>query len=162
MLITVGLLAAIGGGLMLYFIAKQPDSFVTQKIIRPIVGFVSGFKKFEDVDHAKPAHILTATEIHAAFEGDEAKAKTEFEGKVVQVNGIISSIASPNDANRVILLEVDGNSNVSCQMDPQFIDRLIDIAVGDDVAIKGICSGSKKDDLLGSLDVLLNRSVLVK
>ena len=144
-LIAVGLLAIIGGGVMFYFITKQPDSFVTQKLIRPVVGFISGFQQFENVDEAKPAFTLTPGELQGAFAKDEAKARATYAGKIVEVKGTISSIAQ-SDSNRVILLEVDGMSNISCQMDPQFNNRLKDISAGKVVSIKGICHSAKKDD----------------
>jgi len=150
------------GAITFYFITKQPESVVTQKIIKPVVGFLSGFKQFEDIDASAPAYTLTAAELQGDFAQNETDAKLKYEGKVVQVSGIISSIASHADTNHVILLEVDGISNISCQMDSRFNDRFRDISPGSNVSLKGICSGSKKDDLLGSLDVLLNRCVIVK
>lgn len=156
-LIAAALLAVAGGGMVFYFITKQPESFVTQQIIRPVAGILSGFKKFEDVNESAPAFTLAPAELQAAFANDEANAKETYEGKVLLVKGVISSIASPTDTNRVILLEVDGISNISCQMDSRFNNRLKDIAPGNTISIKGICIGSRKDDLLGSLDVLLTR-----
>ncbi len=160
-LLVVGLLAALGGGAAFYFITKQPESFVTQKIIKPVVGFMSGFKKFENVDESKPDFTLSSVELQSAFATDEAQAKEMYQSKIVQVNGMISSITAASDTNLVLLLEVDGISNISCQMDPQFHSRMGGVAPGNNVVIKGICSGSKKDDLLGSQDVLMNRCVLV-
>ena len=65
-------------------------------------------------------------------------------------------------ANIVILLSVDDpTSNISCQMDPTFNDRLKNLKNGGTITIKGICNGSKEDDLLGSLDVMLNRCIVV-
>lgn len=147
---------------MFYFVTRQPEGFVTQKIIKPLVGFISGFKEFENVDRAVPVFSLSSAELHQAFMQDEALAKTKFEGKVIQVSGVVSSIASPTDTHRVVLLEVDGISNISCQMDPVFNERMKDIASGSSVRIKGFCSGIKRDDLLGSLDVLMNRCLVVK
>ncbi len=160
-MIAAGLLAVAGGGIAFYFITKQPESFVTQQIIRPVAGIISGFKKFEDVDESSPAFSLTPAELHAAFANDEANAKETYEGRILLVKGVISSIASPTDTNRVILLEVDGVSNISCQMDSRFNNRLKDIAPGITISIKGICIGSRKDDLLGSLDVLLTRCAAI-
>ena len=162
-LTIAGLTAVLGGGIAFYCITRQPDSFVTQKIIRPVVSFMSGFKQFEDVAESKPAFSMTSKELHSAFEKDEANAGKMYNGKVIEVSGTISSIAAPTETNIVILLSIEDNpvSNVSCQMDAAFNDRLQKYAAGSQVAIKGICNGAKKDDLLGSLDVLLNRCVIV-
>lgn len=161
-LLIIGLIGLMGAGFVFFFVTKMPDSFITQKIIRPVVGFVSGMKKFENVDAAKPEFSLEASGLYEDFMNDPAGAKNRYENKIVQVSGTVSGIAGQTDANRVILLEVDGVSNISCQMDPQFNDRLTSISAGDALIIKGICSGAKTDDLLGSLDVLMNRCVIVQ
>lgn len=166
-LLAIGLVAAIGGAIAGYSIANHPDSAFTKSvvipIVKPLVDLVSGFEKHQNVDESKPAFTLTTSDLQGAFVKDEAAAKTTYEGKVVQVNGTVSSIASPTDTNVVVLLAIDGDaaSNVSCQMDPAFNSRLNGIAAGSVISVKGICNGSKKDDLFGSTDVLLNRCVIV-
>ncbi|HXH18199.1 MAG TPA: hypothetical protein VNJ07_03860 [Chitinophagales bacterium] len=161
-LLLLALLAAAVGAAVFYFVTRQPESVVTQKIIKPVVGLLSGFKQFENVDKATPAFTLTSADLHSAFAKDEAQARALYEGKVIQVSGTVASIASPTDTNRVVLLEVDGVSNVSCQMDPRFNERLKNVAPGNAVILKGICNGSKKDDMLGSIDVLMTRCVAGK
>ena len=160
-LLGAGMLAAVIGGISFYSLTKQPDGFITQKMIKPLVGLISGIKKFEEVADAKPAFTLSANELQSAFAKDEAKAMEMYNSQIIQVNGSISRIAAPTDTNRVILLEVDGLSNISCQMDPRYNERLADVSPGSKVTVRGICNGSKMDDLLGSIDVLLNRCVLV-
>lgn len=166
-LLGMGLALAIAGAVAGYCIASHPDSAFTKRVVipmvKPIVDLVSGFEKHKNVDQSKPAFTLSPNELQGAFVKDEAAAKTTYEGKVVQVNGTISSIASPTDTNVVVLLTIEGDaaSNVSCQMDPAFNSRMNGIAAGSVISVKGICNGSKKDDLFGSHDVLLNRCVIV-
>jgi len=167
-LLFIGFLFALMGGIAGYLIAKHPKSAVTKTIVlpvvKPLVDFVSGFTKHANVDRSEPQFILSPDELQAAFGKNEAEAKTLYEGKIVQVSGTISSIESPTDTNIVILLAIENDpvSNVSCQMDAAFNTRINGLAAGNNVAIKGICNGVHKDDLLGSLDVLLNRCVAVK
>ncbi len=163
-LVVISFIALLGGGLMFYSVTQKPNSPFTQKVIRPIVGFVSGFTKHQEVENSKPAFEMTADELQAAYLNNRENAMKSYDGKVLQVSGKISNIASPTDTNIVILLTIENDplSNISCQMDPAYNERLKQIAPGETITMKGICNGFKEDDLLGSLDVLLNRCVVVQ
>lgn len=167
-LLIFGFVVILIGGVAGYFITQQPDSAFTKTVVvpvlKPFVDLLSGFSQHKNVEQSEAQFVLKPDELHEAYGKNESEAKAQYEGKIVQVNGIISSIASPTDTNIVVLLTIerDPMSNISCQMDPSFNERLEGLAAGSKVSIKGICNGAKKDDLLGSLDVLLNRCVIVE
>ncbi len=167
-LLILGFAAALIGGTAGYFITQQPKSAFTKSVVvpvvKPFVDFLSGLTEHKNIEQSAAQFVLTSDELHEAYGKNESEAKAQYEGKILQVNGIISSIASPTDTNIVVLLgiESDPMSNISCQMDAAFNDRLKGLAAGSTVSIKGICNGAKKDDLLGSMDVLLNRCVIVQ
>lgn len=167
-LLAVSFTALLAGGIAGYFLTQQPDSAFTKSVVVPVVkplsDFLSGFTTHQNIEQSEAQFILAADELHASFGKNETEAKAQFEGKIVQVNGVISSIASPTDTNIVVLLTIhnDPMSNISCQMDPAFNTRLKGLTTGSSVSIKGLCNGAKKDDLLGSLDILLNRCVIVQ
>ncbi len=168
LVITVLAVGLIGGGTVFYFMTQKPESNFTKNVIipvvKPIVDFASSFKKHTEVDKAKAAFALNPEELQGAFKNDETLASEKYLGKILEVAGSVASIASPTDTNIVLLLSIDKDamSNVSCQMDSRFNDRIKGIGVGDSITIKGICNGVKKDDLLGSTDVILNRCVIVQ
>ena len=167
-LTVIAAFGLVASAVVFYFLTQQPESSFTKNVIvplvKPIVGFVSGLKPHENVAGAEPDFIFPTDTLQYFFKANEQEATKNYNGKILQVSGTISNIASPTDTNIVVLLAIDSDpmSNISCQMDPAFNDRLKGLAAGSSVSIKGICNGAKKDDLLGSLDVLLNRCVIVQ
>ncbi|GIV34776.1 MAG: hypothetical protein KatS3mg031_2311 [Chitinophagales bacterium] len=165
-IMVVGLLILITGGVVFFSITQWPESRFTRHVIiplvKPLVDLTSRFTQHKEVEKTSPAFILSASELQAEFLQGEELAKEKYIGKVVQVHGTIAKIASPADTTIVLLLAIDADplSNVSCQMDPRYNERVKDLNVGDMVSVKGICNGIKKDDLLGSTDVVLNRCVV--
>lgn len=167
-LTVIAAFGLVASAVVFYFLTQQPESAFTKNVlipvVKPLVGFVSGLKPHENVAEATPDSMLSTDSLQHFFKRDEPEAAKAYSGKILQVNGTISNIASPTDTNIVVLLAIDSDpmSNVSCQMDAAFNERLKGLAAGSKVSIKGICNGAKKDDLLGSLDVLLNRCVIVE
>ncbi len=158
----------VASAVFFYFITQQPESNFTKSVIvplvKPIVGFVSGLSPHTNVDETKAEKLLTTDSLQQLFKENEQEATKSYNGKILQVSGTISNIASPTDTNIVVLLAIDSDpmSNISCQMDPAFNARMKGLSEGSIVSIKGICNGVKKDDLLGSTDVLLNRCVIIE
>lgn len=167
-LTVIAAIGLVASAVVFYFLTQQPESGFTKNVIvpvvKPLVAFVSGLSPHTNVDETKADFTLSTDDLQKPFKADEQEAAKIYIGKIVQAKGTISSIASPTDTNIVVLLAIDSDpmSNISCQMDPAFNDRLKGLTAGSSVSIKGICNGAKKDDLLGSLDVLLNRCVVVQ
>ncbi len=110
---------------------------------RPVAGTE---KKKADVE-------ISASDLLAAFEADEAAANSQYSGKVIQVNGIIGSMESKESGNKISIQTDNPMSGVICEMeDGQDISSL---NTGETVTVKGVCTGFLSD-------VVLVRSSLVK
>lgn len=161
-------LGLIASAVIFYFLTQQPDSAFTKRmivpVVKPFVGFISGLSPHTNVDASEAAYLFSPDSLQQFFIVNASEATEKYAGKIIQVSGIVSDIATPTDTNIVVLLAIanDPLSNISCQMDPAFNERLQGVSSTAVVTIKGICSGAKQDDLLGSTDVLLNRCVLVQ
>lgn len=96
---------------------------------------------------------ISANDIYSAFQENEIAADEKFNGKLVKITGIISSINSSGiltSAN--ILLSVDGSffGCVQCNFNSTNSKALANIEKGQSVTIIGTCGG------LASFNVMIN------
>lgn len=121
-------------------------------------GILFGLYKYnlgsEDLQKVKPDFIVSAEDLVKAFEADETAATASYAGKVIEVSGTIQRI-NPGENNALsIALRTDSElSSVICTL--QGDHDLPEIKTGEQVTLRGECSGFL-------LDVLLNNCVVVR
>lgn len=142
LLLSVFILALIGA-IIVYFIWNKP---------------------FTDTEHKKPAYTITAVELFTTFSTDSATAKTRFigdenNGKVIQVQGEAAEVKTNQANEQVILLKTNtSGAYINCTMGERAL-----IKAGDNVSIKGMCSGYLFDADMGIPgDVTMVRCYVVK
>lgn len=95
-------------------------------------------------------YTLTADGLYNAFEEDEAKAMSLYEGKVISVNGEVISIKeSENGMNVTLKAEKAMLGGINCSFD----DTKMKLSKGENATIKGRCQGFL-------MDVVLNNCVI--
>ena len=83
----------------------------------------------------------------------------QYTDKVITVQGIIKKIDA-NENPVVIALGNSGEfSSVQCSMDSTHAQLYTSIKEGQKVAVKGMVTGGRSEDMFGT-DVILNRCVL--
>jgi hypothetical protein len=95
----------------------------------------------------KAAFNLKSTELVGSFETDETNANALYLGKVLIVSGRIDQIKEDSLAASVYLKEADAISGVMCSFSKENID-LAKLAVGDEIKVKGICTGYLMDAVM--------------
>ena len=114
--------------------------------------------------HRKPADLSTIqpmVKVNAGafldeYEMDEAKANHQYLGKTIQVQGTIAEIIKQQDTLANVMLGDAGSMHkVSCLLDKQHIGLIKQYKAGQQITIKGICTGFL-------MDVELNRCVIVE
>lgn len=124
-----------------------------------------GYKKFTgknpDLSDKAPDFTVDAPTLIAAFDKDSAAASKQYVGKLVQVTGAVSKI----DTAGVISLGKQGEmSSVQCTMDHRHPIDYTKFKEGQNITIKGTCSGYNAEEMLGEklgTNVQLNFSVIV-
>jgi len=98
------------------------------------------------------AKVVSAKKLYSDFSTNEQQANTSYLNKAVQVNGkVIEVKKNQSDQPQVVLDTGDPIFGVACTMD----NNLNNIRPGDEVTIKGICTGYLND-------VIIIRSLLLK
>lgn len=88
---------------------------------------------------------ISAFELLAVFNKDEAAANTQFLDKVIKVEGSISAV----DVGKNTSLTIDAGdlmSSIVCELAEN--ENIAELEVGDDVNVKGICTGFLSDVIL--------------
>lgn len=133
------IVAAICFGAIIGIIASEDSTSDSQ----------SGIENESEIKYIE----ISANDIYSAFQENEIAADEKFNGKLVKITGIISSINSSGiltSAN--ILLSVDGSffGCVQCNFNSTNSKALANIKKGQSVTIIGTCGG------LASFNVMIN------
>jgi hypothetical protein len=113
-------------------------------------------RKPADLFSVQPAAKVNAGEFLDAYEKDEAAANQLYLGKTIQVNGIIAEIVKQQDTlANVMIGDTASMHKVSCLLDKQHIGLINQYKEGQQITIKGICTGFL-------MDVEMNRCVIVE
>ena len=111
-------------------------------------------RKPTDLSKVNPEATISAVALITSFKENEATANKTFLGKTVLVNGIISEIDNENDTLiNVYLGDSTLLEKVSCTMDMSKSDEYKNLKKGQQISIKGFCTGYLQD-------VELNRCVI--
>ncbi|MCB0790317.1 MAG: hypothetical protein H6595_13665 [Flavobacteriales bacterium] len=106
-----------------------------------------------DAGAEEPVARIEASALLQEFSADEAAANARFNGKAVQVTGIVKEVTAPAAGPTTVSLETgDPLSLVICESDD---GRAAQLKAGNKVTLKGFCAGY-------NLDVLLQRCVIVE
>jgi hypothetical protein len=113
-------------------------------------------EKTTDLSKVNPEFTLTAQELFDAFSMDELSANEKFIGKVVQVDGNVSSIEYAGDSIvSIILMNEDQFAGIACTFQNDSEYPFNKISEGDTLTVRGICLGML-------VDVLLNYCVVIE
>jgi hypothetical protein len=110
-------------------------------IIGAFIFFRTWYMPHRNVKNEKGIQV-TAQAIMDAYSADEKKANTVYLDKAIEVNGEVSDLAKNEAGKTVISLKTnDPMGGVRCTMK----EDVGNIKKGDNVTVKGICSGYLMD-----------------
>jgi hypothetical protein len=113
--------------------------------------------KHSDIKKAKPDFEISATQLQKEFEYDETKASIKYINKVLEINGTIASVEQEDNNSVNISLSTENHiSSVICTC-PAISDPSV-FKPGDQITIRGICSGFLMDVLLNNCAVIKNKN----
>ncbi len=115
-----------------------------------------------DTAKLKADYNLPAATLIREFETDQQSANKKYWDKVINVQGQVKEFARDEKGFISLALgDTSSMSSVRCSIDSLHTKEAGSIKKGDQLAVKGICSGFNADELLGS-DVILVRAVVNK
>lgn len=119
-------------------------------------GFYLYKKKPADIRKETAAYEITAANLLAEFNADEPAANKKFIDKVIAVKGRVSEIKTDSSGQATVFLDSgDLMSAVTCSFYQEEAPAAKALRQGDQVTIKGKCTGKL-------MDVVLNKCSITK
>ncbi|MBA2746568.1 MAG: hypothetical protein H0U44_10115 [Flavisolibacter sp.] len=113
----------------------------------------------KDLKEVTADYIFETPALIAAFEKDSALASKQYVDKIISVSGNVKTIDA-HDNPVVIILGAPGKmSSVLFSMDSTYAEEYKNIREGDQVRLKGVCTGGESQELFGT-DIKFNRAVV--
>ena len=113
------------------------------------VGFYMYNKPHQDMERAEADMAIQASELYDAFEQDENAANERYLDKVVQVKGKVKSVSKADDGSVSLTLESGSDMfGVICEFDKLTEHAETTFETGQEVTLKGICTGKLMDVVL--------------
>ena len=110
--------------------------------------------KPQDLQKAKPHYSISAVDFQKAFDENEKAASARYINKILDVSGTIASVKSGEKNTFNVALETGNElSTIICTF--HSIKDTTILRPGNQIIIRGVCSGFL-------MDVLLNNCVVVK
>ncbi|MCB0567352.1 MAG: hypothetical protein KDD01_23535 [Phaeodactylibacter sp.] len=113
------------------------------------VGYFMYNKPHQNMEKAEADMTLESTALFSAFEANEAEANEKYLDKVIKISGTVKEVNTDEEGNISLTLE-SGNElfGVICQMDNLTKQEKTDFKIGEQVTLKGICTGMLMDVVL--------------
>lgn len=126
--------------------------------IAAVAGAAGGYylwnKPHKNMTKAEAAHSVEANALLSEYENDEAAANAKYLSRIIEVKGEVAQVLEGENTT-VVLATENGIFGIKCELDPHSKVEFPTYKAGDQVALKGECTG-----FLG--DVVLVRCVPVE
>ena len=121
-------------------------------LIIGLLGIFIGYKMYNKphINVAeKPVEItIIANTLLADFSSDETKANTEYLDKIIAVKGMVTTIEFNGEKAAISLQTKDDFGSVVCYLVKDEFKKSAEIKEGQEVILKGICTGFLMDVIL--------------
>jgi hypothetical protein len=125
---------------------KIPILLFALALIGGGIGFWMYNKPHQDLADSAADAQLSASELFASFEQDEAAANQQYLDKLIEVTGQVAEITPTDDGGAVVMLRGEADMfGVSCSFLPEESAAFQALEVGQTTTIRGLCSGYLMD-----------------
>ena len=112
-------------------------------------------KPHRNIAGSKADFAIDAPALLQEFETDETAANKKYLDKIIAVKGRIASIETTPEGNLNIALTTNSDmATVSCAMLPSEKDEAANIKAGDEITVKGLCTGMLMDVVLTNCSIV--------
>jgi DNA/RNA endonuclease YhcR with UshA esterase domain len=123
-------------------------------IIGAFIGYKMANKSHIDISTTSPEITVTATQLIDEFTIDELASNTKYLDKLIAVNGTISSIKKEEEKGIISLKTDDDFGSVLCHLSIEATQKIAQLKIGQNIQIKGICTGFLMDVILVRCEII--------
>lgn len=111
-------------------------------------------KSHLDVAKTLPEISVSASVLLEEFSNDEIVANNKYLDKIVQVNGKVLSKKIIEEKGVIALQTNDDFGSILCHFSPESSDKFSNLELGQNIKIKGICTGFLMDVILIKCEII--------
>ena len=119
-------------------------------------------QKFEDTGKQAVAFSISANDLIKEFQQNESAANKKYAEKIILVNGKISETEAADSTINVKMMDTLTGSYIIFAFQEQHIKEAKQLKQGDDVSIKGSCSGGTYSKILETEFISFKRCAINK
>ncbi len=119
-------------------------------------------QKFEDTAAAKADYTVQAKELINEFRKSDSAANKKYTEKIITVSGMVSAIEAADTTLNVKMADTSNGSYIIFAFQQQDFAAVKKIKQGDQVSIKGSCSGGAYSEILETEFITFKRCSLNK
>lgn len=97
---------------------------------------------------------ITANKILNEFSSDETSANTKYLEKIIEVSGTVSDVKIEKEKGIITLKTNDDFGSVLCHLSEESTKLMSTIKVGQNIKLKGICTGFLMDVILIKCEII--------
>lgn len=115
------------------------------------VYFLVYSKPHPDYEKAKPEFVISVKALYFSFVEDEVAANNKYTGKVIAIDGQVAAVEQVDELVIVSFVFEEGffgGEGVRCTMLESHHASALDLAPGEHVVIKGLCTGFTGSDVI--------------
>ena len=117
-------------------------------------------EKYADTKDVKADFSVEALAFIREFQQDNNAANAKYSDKIIDVRGIVSEVEAVDTTYNIKFVDTTSGSYTIFAFQQQHIDEAKTVKVGDQVTIKGSCSGGIYSDILEATSISFKRSTL--
>lgn len=119
-------------------------------------------EEFDSTENLKADYILTARGLLQEFSANDSASNKKYLEKVLEVNGSTTAAKLAEDSTGTIRFEDSTGSYAIFSVEKSQYEKMRELKAGDEVSVKGVCSGSIFSEILGTTSITFKRSVINK
>jgi hypothetical protein len=139
-------------------------------LIGPVVVYISFMfaekylhnEKFGDSANTSSDYTVNAPYLIKEFQANDSLANAKYREKILTVNGTISELVNSNDSTASIRFADSTGSYAIFPFQGESVAEVKKLKAGDNVSVKGSCSGGVFSEILGTISISFKRCVLNK
>jgi tRNA_anti-like len=147
---------------------RKSTQYILLALIVIAVGLgIYGYKEYnrtaKDIALVNPSFTITSNTIINDFTKNDSIANTKYLGKTIALSGNLKAIdKDENGFFTLVLGDTSSTTSVRCSMDSVHNNEAASLKEGNQINIKGICTGYNKDEMGLGADIILNHSCINK
>lgn len=118
--------------------------------------------KFSDTTEIKADYTVNALDLIHEFEKNDSLSNRKYSEKIIVVNGMVSEVEAADTTVNIKMADSTSGSYIIFAFQQQHLAEAKSIKQGDEVSIKGSCSGGAYSEILETEFITFKRCVINK